>query len=423
MGISIDRLSKQQLIFFSMTLMLVSLFTSRFLLSVGFILFLLLTCFHKNIFSQLVSFFKNPFLLGMSFLFLIPFITWFWTDDKNMWMHFIRIKLPLFLFPIAFAGNWQLSSKQWKWLAYIFLILVFAGCCWSLFQYAQNIHSIHQQYLKAKVFSTPLENDHVRFSLMVCIAVVCSVMLMIDYIPRSKWFIVAVPCLFFIVYLHILSARTGLISLYIFLILAACYSLLKLRKTKWVIGLAILIIAMPLVAWFMFPTFQNRIRYNVYDLSNAKENKYVPGGNDGNRILSLKAGWNILQEHPFGVGGDVVAKTYEWYDRKVPQMIEADKLYPASEPLMYAGFAGWIGFISFFVIMLLPFLQRVKRNYFSWFALNVITAFSFLFDIGIEVQFGVFIYALIVLWWWKWLSGPPKSSRREDLLMHSAKLI
>ena len=130
-----------------------------------------------------------------------------------------------------------------------------------------------------------------------------------------------------------------------------------------------------------------------------------------------------MQEHPFGVGGDVVAKTYEWYDRKVPQMFEADKLYPASEPLMYAGFAGWIGFISFFVIMLLPFFQRVKGNYFSWFVLNVIMAFSFLFDIGIEVQFGVFIYALIVLWWWKWMSGPPKSPRREDLLMHSAKLI
>jgi hypothetical protein len=30
-------------------------------------------------------------------------------------------------------------------------------------------------------------------------------------------------------------------------------------------------------------------------------------------------------------------------------------------------------------------------------------AFSFLFDIGLEAQFGVFVYAFIVLWWWKWL--------------------
>lgn len=404
MGISIDRLSKQQLIFFSMILMLVSLFTSRFLLSVGFILFLFLTCFHKNILRQLISFIRNPFLLGMSFLFLIPLVSWFWTDDKNMWMHFIRIKLPLFLFPIAFAGNWQLSSKQWRWIVYSFLILVFAGCCWSLWQYAQNIHAIHEQYLRAKVFSTPLENDHVRFSLLVCIAIICSVLLMMKYIPKSKWLPAAVLCVVFIIYLHLLSARTGLISLYIFLLLTFFYLLLKLRKTKWVIGLMVLIIAMPVAAWFLLPTFQNRIRYNIYDLSNAKQNRYVPGGNDGNRILSLKAGWNILQEHPFGVGGNVINETYKWYDKNIPQMVETDKLYPASEPLMYAGFAGWFGFIAFFLIMLLPFFQRVKRNYFPWFALNLIMAFSFLFDIGIEVQFGVFIYAFIVLWWCKWFN-------------------
>jgi O-antigen ligase len=404
MGISIDRLSKQQLIFFSMILMLVSLFTSRFLLSVGFILFLLLTCFHKNIFRQLISFSRNPFLLGMSFLFFIPFIAWFWTEDKDMWMHFVRIKLPLFLFPIAFAGKWQLSSKQWRWVAYIFLILVFAGCCWSLSQYAQNVHSIHEQYLKAKVFSTPLENDHVRFSLVVCIAAICSVLLMTEDTSRSKKILLAIACTFFIAYLHILSARTGLISLYIFLLLGIIYSFLKLKKRKWVFALLVLIIAMPVAAWFLFPTFQNRIRYNVYDLSNAKENKYVQGGNDGNRILSLKAGWNVLQQHPFGVGGDVVVETYKWYDKNIPQMTQTDKLYPASEPLMYAGFAGWIGFVLFFVIMLLPFFQRVKRNYFFWIVLNLIIAFSFLFDIGIEVQFGIFIYAFIVLWWWKWLN-------------------
>lgn len=340
----------------------------------------------------------------MSFLFLIPFVSWFWTSDKEMWMHFVRIKFPLFLFPIAFAGNWQLTSRQWKWVAYSFLILVFAGCCWSLLQYAQNAHSIHEQYLKAKIFSTPLENDHVRFSLLVCIAVVCMVIVIVKYVPRSKWIIPSVACIFLVVYLHVLSARTGLISLYIFLVLTLFYLLFNLRKTKWVIGLVVLIAAMPVIAWFLFPTFQNRIRYNIYDLSNVREDKYVQGSNDGSRILSLKAGWELLQKHPFGTGADVVNETYEWYDQHIPQMVNTDKLYPASEPLMYAGFAGWIGFVAFFIIMLLPFLERTKRDCFFWFVLNLIMAFSFLFDIGLEVQFGVFIYAFIVLWWWKWLS-------------------
>ena len=404
MGISIDKFSKQQLIYFSMVLMLVSLFTSRFLLSVGFVLFIFLTCFHKNILNQLICFIRNPFLMGMSFLFLVPFVTWFWTEDKNMWMRFARIKLPLFLFPIAFAGTWQLSSKQWKWMATIFIFLVIAGCSWSLWQYFQNIHTIHEQYLQAKLMPTPLENDHVRYSLIVTIAIMCLALLIQKDMQLRKRSLSWMCLAFLTIYLHILSARTGLISLYIFLLFAVFYTVFKRKKVKLFLILAILLFTMPAASWFLFPTFQNRIRYNVYDLSNIRENKYVAGANDGNRILSLKAGWNVLQENPFGAGADVVEKTYQWYDKHVPQMSETEKLFPSSEPLMYAGFAGWIGLVAFFITMLSPFFERVKKNYGFWLVLNLIMAFSFLFDIGLEAQFGVFIYAFVVLWWWKWFN-------------------
>lgn len=385
-----------------MVLMLVALFTSRFLLSVSFILFLFLTCVHKNFIQQFLSFLKDPFLVGMSLLFFIPFITWFWTEDKSMWMRFARIKLPLLLFPIAFAGRWQLSSKQWRWIAYSFLLLVFAGCCGSLWQYVQNRQVIHGEYLKAKIFDTPLDNDHVRFSLVVCIAVICSVLLIKEMIERRGKIILIFASIFFIIYLHVLSARTGLISLYIFLFATILYFIFTRRNIKWGAGLLLVLIAMPFIAWFVFPTFQNRIRYNLYDLSSTTQNEYIQGANDGNRILSLKAGWNVLLQHPFGIGGDVVDKTYEWYDNNIPQMMETDKLFPSSEPLMYAGFAGWLGMILFFVAMLLPFFQQVEKNYFFWLMLNLVMAFSFLFDIGLEAQFGVFIYAFVVLWWWKW---------------------
>jgi len=402
MGIRIDQPVKPQLIFVSMILMLMGLFISRAMLSVSLILFLFLTCFHKNFIQQFNTFLRNPFLLGMSLLFFIPFFSWFWTEDKSMWLRFVRIKLPLFLFPLAFAGRWQLSSAQWRWLAYSFLCFVFAGCCWSLWQYVQNMPVVHEQYLKAKVFSTPLENDHVRFSLLVCVGVIASVLLMKQVAQKSIRWILAGACIFFIVYLHVLSARTGLISFYIFLFAFILYCIFLLRKAKWSVVLLLLLIAMPVTAWFCFPTFQNRIRYNLYDLSNTRQNIYVAGSNDGNRVLSLKAGWKVLQKHPFGVGGDVVDKTYEWYDRNIPQMPESDKLFPSSEPLMYAGFAGWIGLILFFVILLLPLFQRKRENYFFWLVLNAVMGFSLLFDIGLEAQFGVFIYGFIVLWWWKW---------------------
>ncbi|MGZ3923634.1 MAG: O-antigen ligase family protein [Flavisolibacter sp.] len=411
MGISIDKASRKEFLFFSIILMLLSLFTSRFLLSVSFILFLFLTCFHKQFWEQLVSFVTSPFLLGMSLLFFIPLASWFWTEDKSMWLRFVRIKLPLLLFPLAFAGKWRLSMKQWRWIAYIFLFLVFTGCCWSLAQYFQDVHSVHEQYLKAKLIPTPFENDHVRYSLVVAIAIVCLVLLMKEYSFKTMRLPGAALFIFFIVYLHILSARTGLIAFYIFVLLGIAYLTPRLKNLNWVIGLSILVVALPIAAWFLLPSFQNRIRYNWYDLSNAKENKYVSGSNDGRRILSLKAGWAVLQEHPFGVGGDVVDKTYEWYDKNVPAMSQEEKLFPSSEPLMYAGFAGWVGLLLFSIAMLMPLFERVPKDYFFWLTLNALMAFSLLFDIGLEAQFGVFIYAFIVLWWWKWLRSPETNNR------------
>ena len=54
-------------------------------------------------------------------------------------------------------------------------------------------------------------------------------------------------------------------------------------------------------------------------------------------------------------------------------------------------------------MMLIHFLIKME-NKLLWWLLNGTAAFSFLFDIGLEVQFGVFIYSFIILWWWKWLN-------------------
>ena len=86
-------------------------------------------------------------------------------------------------------------------------------------------------------------------------------------------------------------------------------------------------------------------------------------------------------------------------------MTETDKIYPSSEVLIYGAACGWPGLIGFIFIMAAPFFISIKKN-FLWYLLNATAVFSFLFDIGLEVQFGVFIYSFILLWW-KWLSAEP----------------
>jgi O-antigen ligase len=141
----------------------------------------------------------------------------------------------------------------------------------------------------------------------------------------------------------------------------------------------------------------------VYDFSFIRSKTYLPGSNDGNRYLSIQAGAKVLEEYPLGVGaGDIKSAMSQSYDLNFPQVQAPDRVYPHSEWLVYGCTAGWPGLILFTLIMAAPFFVKPMRERILWIALNATAAFSFLFDIGLEGQYAIFIYCFIVFCWWKW---------------------
>lgn len=318
----------------------------------------------------------------------------------------LQVKLPLLFLPLAFAGPVSFSKEQWNGLATFFILLVTAGTLWSVFHYAGDASAINESYLRAKSMMTPMQNDHVRFSWMVSVAIIISGWMF--YQNKSKkiarvWVLVIS---WLIIFLHLLAARTGLVSFYICLLILAIWFIVK--KLRWQYGLALLLLmaSLPLLAYFTIPTFQNRIKYFNYERAWFKKAGYLPGANDAVRIISMKAGWNVMNENPAtGVGfGDVRAMSKKWYATAYPEMKEEDKIYPASEWLMYGAACGFPGFILFTIALCIPFFSKIKHRL-VWYMLNATAAFSFIADIGLEVQFGVFLYSFIVLWSWKWLNA------------------
>jgi len=386
--------------------MLTGLLFSRALLSWGMVLFVILSIFHKNIPEQLNAFFASPFLWSTSLLFAVPLISGLWSEDLSQWSQILRIKLPLLMLPICFAGEIHFKSKDWENVCYIFLVLTFGGICRSLWQYAQNMNSINAAYLKAYTIETPLGNDHVRFSLLVVIATLAIVFLLAKSVKKYKrttaslLLILAVTNL---VYLHVLAVRTGLVGFYLGIFVFVIWRLYR-HKTKNLF-LIVLIFLLPVVAYFIFPTFRNKIRYLKYDLSFVQKNIYVPGSSDGNRLASIRAGWELLKQQPVtGVGfGDIRNESRRFYDEKYPRMSASDKILPSSEWMMYGSGAGWFGAVLFSLVMLAPFFIKELRTNIFWLLLNFLIGSSYLFDIGLEVQYGVFIHAFVLLWWWKWL--------------------
>jgi O-Antigen ligase. len=384
--------------------MISGLFISRALLSAAIIVFVIASFFHNSPAKQIKVFFSSPLLWAMSLLFFLPFISGLWSSNLHEWSSIIRIKLPLFFLPLAFASPVLNFSKfQWRGVFILLILLVTASSLWSFANYFTNMQAINEGYLRAQTIRTPLENDHVRFSLLVAVSILISVVFLIKFKGFLKWqkIALALIALWLIVYLHLLAARTGLLCFYAMVVVATAWMIGK-QKIGWR-SLILLsgIIILPVLSWFIFPTFQNRVHYFLYEFSFFKNAQYLPGSNDGVRLLSIKAGWHVMKAAPAGVGfGDIMQETGNWYHAFYPQMLDTDKIYPASEWMIYGAGTGWIGLVLFLFAMAVPFFLSKFNCYLSWILLNLSAVISFMFDIGLEVQLGVFLYAFIILWFY-----------------------
>lgn len=394
------------LIFILLASMMVGLFISRALLSVSMISFVIISFFHPHPKEQVRAFFHTPLLWGMSLLFFIPLVSGAWSENTQQWADIMRIKLPLFFLPLAFAAPFGFSGRHWHWLALLFIFLLVLVSGWSIIKYAGDMAAINQSYLQAKTMVTGLGNDHVRFSWLVATGILLSSWLCWQSRHRRNiifWALFGAGT-WLILYLHLLAARTGLVSFYMMLAAAVFLFFFSRKRPARAIFLISLLLVLPVVAYLVLPSFRNRMDYMRYDFSYFRDARYLPGANDAVRLISIRTGWEVMNDHPLtGVGfGDIATEVRSRYGKAYPEMVESDKILPGSEWMMYGAGTGWPGFIAFSAIMIIPFFTRIKPQ-FCWWLLNATAAFSFIFDIGLEVQFGVFIYSFMIALCWKWM--------------------
>jgi O-antigen ligase len=228
------------------------------------------------------------------------------------------------MLPLAFAAPFRFTPVQWKTIGIVFTGLVTAGTAWSLLHYSADMTAVEQGYLRSKSIITPLKDDHVRFSWMVSLAALLAGWLGYrDLQKRSRWaWLYFLTSAWLIVFLHVLAARTGLLSFYMILAGLLIGSVYARWKPRYSLLFLFLLISLPVAAYFLLPTLRNRVTYFKYDLGYFKDTHYLPGGNDAVRVISLKAGWEIMNAHKFtGVGfGDINDKTLEWYHINYPGM-------------------------------------------------------------------------------------------------------
>jgi hypothetical protein len=115
---------------------------------------------------------------------------------------------------------------------------------------------------------------------------------------------------------------------------------------------------------------------------------------DAPRILSFQAGAAIVKSNFFtGVGsGDVLHQTIEWYQMHAPFLKPYEQLLPCNQILMFVCSGGVLMGLMGLVFFLAPFWIKALKKNFLWVAFHALALFGFMYEIGLEVQNGVFIY-------------------------------
>jgi len=346
------------------------------------ILFIIASIFSENITRHWAVYRNHYWLWCTGLLFWLPFLTGLWSDNLSAWQRLIEIKIPLLLIPFCSFVFTKFSPGITIRVNIFFVVVIVIGCAWSLRQYAMNFSAIQEDYLKARVMATPMSNEHVRFSWAVVIA--CLVLAYETVKNFAAWkktyrIIALATIAFFVFYLHVLSARTGIIGFYLIAIIQAIY-FLRRKLLLFLLSLGIIFL-LPILCWFLLPTFQNRLRFIWWDFQNYMRGNYVEGLSDVPRILSLKAGWQIMNEHPLGGTGfgDLNHEMFLWYNRNATYLREYERLMPSNEALVYSAGAGiFTGFI-FLAVVLMPFFLKSLRKNIYWICFHLIARVIFMY--------------------------------------------
>jgi len=263
--------------------------------------------------------------------------------------------------------------------------------------WVQDGFSVQADYLRGGSLRTLLDNDRVRFSWLVVAMCWWLQGQWNEGSARQRGLIVLL-ILFFGIYLHVLAVRIGLICFYMLSGFLLVRQVLAPTHRRWSVAALFLLVSLPFILYYSLPTFRARIDYIRYDWSYTFQGKYLPGGNDAIRIQSFQAAGELIRNNPiYGVGfGDIRSAMDSVYQRIDPNLSESDRIYPANEWAVYGVGMGWMGLIAFSLGMIGLFFIRTDDP-FRWRSWVLATVLSLVTDIGLEVQYGVFLIPFLLL--------------------------
>jgi len=288
---------------------------------------------------------------GLIGFFILTCLSGINSESIETWLHFLKIKAPYLLLPIAFLNHPTLHTKAYQHI-YISLITAMTICSvFVLGNYFLDHTAITDSIKYGKSLQTPL--SHVKFSVLLAIAAISSVILS-RHIKSKKTILLSVA-IFLIITIHILAVRSGLVVLYLVGGLLLLHHLWHRNHVKhFTLAICILILG-PIFAYYTIPSMYQKVHYVKHDL-NMIQRGQTANYSDGERVRSLQIGVDMIKKNPvFGIGiGDIRDASHEYYADWFPD--SQKKILPHNQFILAWASYGIFGLIFFLLCLFSPLL-------------------------------------------------------------------
>jgi len=295
-----------------------------------------------------------------------------YTNNFNTSFDKIILKLPLLLIPFTVFSFKNMNDNLKQKMIIVFNYAMFLPAVVSVYNYLVNKTLFDDLILQSKPL--PVEFGyglyHIQFSVLLAAAIVLGVIALLQNTIRNNqmtfWFLLVLVGVN-IVSLHVLSARTGLLSLYAaaFVVIYQYFKKIEIKKK---VTISALVILLPLLFILFSTSLKNRI-FNTYE-----DLKVTMSGKDANdysmamRVAAWYNAFDVIKENPLlGVGvGNVETVLKENFEEFNPQITPQNRKNPHNqfiETAVESGVLNGVLLLLFFgLLLLLKFDEQTKLS-------------------------------------------------------------
>jgi O-antigen ligase len=335
-----------------------------------------------------------PVFGSLFLVFLLHLFQGFNTDAANMGEYQLDVVLQLPFLALV-LGFWllpALPNRYLRWLWLLFIAITVLAAIGATVNYLLHTQAINELYLHSKVM--PTEPDHIRFSLIITLAIAAASLLLVHNAVKQAWrpWLMA-AIVFLALFLHLLAVRSGEMTFYALGGLAILWLVLRKRQWKQASALAAALLVLPLLSFVVFPTFRNKLYNTQEDVGKAKQSDASEGKNFSiaARLYSYRAAFAIWEENKLiGVGKpDLESEMAKHYVRLYPEMGEEFYLQPHNQYLYNLAAYGIIGLFIFCIGLFYPAWWARRKAAPLLLVQYVSIALSFLVEYTLETQIGL----------------------------------